>query len=136
MSELYRYKVFISHAWQYNEDYYRLIQMLDSAPRFSYSNYSVPEHDPFERMTPGKLEEKLKDQMVFVDIALFLCGMYANHSDWIQYELDHASSKGIPIVGIIPWGQERTPKAVQDAAVEMVGWNTNSIVDAVRRNIR
>ena len=48
MPKLHRYRLFISHAWEYNDDYYRLIGMLNNAPNFIYSNYSVPEHDPVD----------------------------------------------------------------------------------------
>ena len=46
MPELKTYDLFISHAWKYNEDYYRLVDMLNNAPNFKWRNYSVPEHDP------------------------------------------------------------------------------------------
>ena len=59
--------------------------------------------------------------------------MYVNHRKWILEELEIAKSYGKPIVGIIPWGQERTPVEVHNAAKEMVGWNTESIVAAVRK---
>ena len=37
-----------------------------------------------------------------------------------------------PIIGVRPWGQQRTPAQVAEAAATMVGWNTDSIVAAVR----
>ncbi len=40
------YNIFISHAWRYSEDYYRLVEMLNNAPYFKWRNYSVPQHDP------------------------------------------------------------------------------------------
>ena len=36
------------------------------------------------------------------------------------------------IIGVKPWGQERVPQIVQDAADTMVGWNSASVIDAVR----
>jgi hypothetical protein len=128
MPALYTYRIFVSHAWQYNEEYYRLIQYLDSAPNFSYANYSVPEHDP---LAGGDvLGQNLRNQMIPVQVVLILAGVYATHSDWIQYEIDLAQQFGKPIVGIRPWGAERISSVVQKAAVEMVGWNTDSIVSA------
>jgi hypothetical protein len=130
MPELHRYRLFISHAWDYNDDYYRLIKYLDEAPNFIYSNYSVPEHDPAE----GSLEEALRRQIRPVEVVLILAGMYVNSSDWIQFEMDFAASLSKPMVGIRPWGAQRVPQAVQDAVTEMVGWHTASIVSAIRRN--
>lgn len=38
-----------------------------------------------------------------------------------------------PIIGIEPRGQEKIPTVVQEAVVEIVKWNTDSIVSAIRR---
>lgn len=130
MPELHRYRIFISHAWDYNDDYYRLIKYLDEAPNFIYSNYSVPKHDPAQ----GTLREALRRQIRPVEVVLILAGMYVNASDWIQFEMDFAAALSKPMVGIRPWGAQRVPQAVQDAVTEMVGWNTSSIVSAIRRN--
>lgn len=130
MPELHRYRIFISHAWDYNEDYYRLIEYLNDAPNFVYSNYSVPQHDPAH----GGLREALRRQIRPVEVVLILAGMYANSSDWIQFEIDFASGLSKPMVGVRPWGSQRAPVAVQGAVNEMVGWNTPSIVAAIRRN--
>jgi hypothetical protein len=134
MPELHRYRLFISHAWKYNEEYYKLIGMLDSASNFIYSNYSVPEHDPVDANNKEKLKEALRNQIRPVELVIILAGMYVSYSDWIQFEIDFAKSLGKPLLGIKPWGSERIPQAVQDAAKEIVGWNAPTIVDAIRRN--
>ena len=46
--------------------------------------------------------------------------------------MEIAQSYGKPIVGLIPWGQERTPTYIQETADIMVAWNTISIVQAIR----
>ena len=63
---------------------------------------------------------------------LLISGMYVVHRDWIQEEIDIAEYYNKPIIGIMPWGAQRIPVAVQQASDTMVGWNTNSIVTAVR----
>lgn len=133
MPQLHRYKIFISHAWQYNADYYRLIEMLDDAPNFSYANYSVPKHDPVDANNKSKLKEELRQQIRPVEVVIILGGMYVAYSDWIQFEIDYANYLSKPILGIKPWGSQLMPKAVQDAADEIVGWNTSTIVAAIRR---
>ena len=133
MPELKTYDVFISHAWTYNSDYYRLVEMLDKAPNFKWRNYSVPEHDPLKPKSKKDLKEALKRQMRPANIIIILAGMYANHSDWIEFEMDFADEINKPMIGIRPWGQQRIPKVVQDAVKEMVGWNTSSIVRAIRK---
>ncbi len=132
MPELHTYRIFISHAWKYDEAYYRIIKYLDAAPNFTYANYSVPEHNPLD--TQSNLEEGLRKQIRPVEVILILAGMYVTYSDWIQFEIDFADQLNKPIVGIKPWGSERVPQAVQNSAQEIVAWNTASIVEAIRRN--
>ena len=39
-----------------------------------------------------------------------------------------------PIIGIKPWASTQVSSVVADNATEMVGWNTNSIVKAIRKH--
>lgn len=130
MPALRTYKVFISHAWKYSDDYDRIVQFLNDAPNFSWQNYSVPKHDPLD--DEEDLKEELRKQIRPVQIVIILAGMYVNHSDWIEFEMNFADQIGKPMIGIRPWGQQRVPKEVQDRVKEMVGWNTASIVKAIR----
>lgn len=133
MSDLRIYRLFISHAWIYNSKYYKLVDMLSSAKKFVWHNYSVPEHDPLEIKTSGQLDLGLVRQISPTHAVIIISGMYAAHRIWIQREIEIAQQMNKPIIGIKPWGNERTPLAVQTVACEMVNWNTNSIVNAIRR---
>lgn len=133
MPELHRYKLFISHSWNYDTDYNRIIEFLDGANNFIYSNYSIPWERRFENLPKYKLQEELRQQIRPVEVVIILGGMYVAHSDWIQFEIDFVQSLGKPILGVQPWGAQRMPTAVQSAADEIVGWNTSSIVSAIRR---
>lgn len=138
MPNLKTYDLFLSHAWRYNYDYYRLEEMLNDAPLFYWRNYSVPEHSPLiDPATPaGKrtLTNELDQQVRPTNCVIILAGMYAAHSDWIEKEIQLANNYNKPIIGVKPWGQQRVPLIVQNNAVEMVGWNTSTIVSAIRRN--
>lgn len=63
---------------------------------------------------------------------IILSGMYVAYSEWIDYEIDTAIELGKPIIGVRPRGQEKTPSKVSNNADVMVGWNSNSVVQAVR----
>jgi hypothetical protein len=132
MPALRTYKVFVSHAWKYGDQYDRVVRMLDSAPYFSWKNLSVPEHDPIHAGKTDALSAELRNQMRPANVFVILAGMYVAHSDWIDFEIEFSRRIGRPIIGITPWGAHRTPDAVSRAAVEMVGWNTDSIVRAIR----
>jgi hypothetical protein len=128
------YDIFIAHVWDYNDDYHRLVGLLDNAANFSWRNYSVPEHDPLGGGSDARLRAEIDKQIRPVHVVLALSGVYASHRDWIQEELTMASAYGKPIVGLYPWGNQRGSAVVQRHAVEMVNWSTVSIVDAIRRH--
>ncbi|MCY3921940.1 MAG: TIR domain-containing protein [Chloroflexi bacterium] len=132
MPTLKTYDLFISHSWDYNAEYNRLTRMLRDASYFKWRNYSVPREDPADAGSDAALTRALKRQVRPVNCVLILAGMYAAHRKWIQKEIDIAKEVGKPIVGIRPWGSQRTPIEVSSAAKEMVGWNTQSIVRAIR----
>lgn len=131
MPALRTYETFISHAWKYDEDYYRIEKMLNEAPNFLWHNLSVPRHDPI--LNAEQLTKELHNQMRPADVFIILAGMYVAHSEWIQYEINFARRIGKPILGIKPWGNTLVPVVVQNGADEMVGWNSGTIVSAIRR---
>ena len=132
MPVLRRYYGFISHAWNYNAEYYRLVDMLSKANNFDFYNYSVPEHNPLTPRTLRALGPALENQMRPAQVVLIIAGMYVAYSDWIDFEIAYAVRTGKPIVGVHPWGAQVTPRAVSQNANIMVGWNTNSVVSAIR----
>lgn len=130
------YKLFISHAWKYSHQYQRVLEFLDSAPLFWYEDYSSPEHDPtidpYTDSGQEELEEALEAQISPVDCVIIISGMYVSYSDWIQTEIELALGHDKPIMGILPWGSQVCPRYVSEAADVIVGWNTSSIVSAIR----
>lgn len=133
MPPLKTYRILISHAWKYDDDYYRVIKFLNAAPNFKYANYSVPWHDPVDAGNKTKLRERLRNQIRPVEVVIILGGMYVAYSEWIQFEIDYSTELEKPILGVKLWGAQVMPRAVQDAAYDIVGWNTSSIVNAIRR---
>lgn len=132
------YNIFISHAWKYSSDYNKIVEWLNEAQEegtLTWKNYSVPEHDPL--IDPGttagktKLKNMLKEQIRPASKVIVLAGMYSAYSDWIGYEIDTAIEYDKYIIGVKPWGQERVPSKVSDNSDVMVGWNKNSVINAI-----
>jgi len=124
------YNLFISHAWAYGDQYDRVVNLLNAAPDFSWRNYSIPKDDP----KPGvSLEDELRNQIRPVHAVIVLAGMYVAYREWIQTEIEIAKAMEKPIIGVRPRGNERVPVAVSEAAKEVVGWKTSSIVAAIRK---
>lgn len=138
MPQLKTYDIFISHAWSYGQSYEDLVSMLNKAPNFKFRNYSAPEDNPLRNLDKTKVKTKKQIEQATdrkiepVNCVLVLSGMYAAHSEWMQYEIDKAIEMEKPIIGIKPWGKQKSPNAVSDVADIMVGWNTDSIVSAIR----
>lgn len=132
MPQLRIYRTFVSHAWRYSDEYNRMVELLDSTPSLICWNYSVPKAEPLDARSTNSLKQALVRQINPVQVVLILAGMYVAHSDWIQFEIDYALGLNKPIIGVRPWGSERIPQAVTNAAKQIVGWNTSSIVSAIR----
>jgi hypothetical protein len=136
MPQLKTYDLFISHAWKYGDNYTRCINLLNNANNFKYRNYSAPKDKPLipegTTVPNKKILEKIENKIRPVNCFLVFAGMYSSYSDWIQEEINIALNLNKPIIVIKPWGQQRTPSIFND--IEMIGWNTDSIVKAIRDN--
>lgn len=132
MPSLRNYHILISHSWDYNSDYETIKGWLDDAKNFAWTNYSVPLSKPLAVDSKKELRNKLKTRIEKCSCVIILSGMYVSYSEWIDYEIDTAIELGKPIIGVKPRGQERIPSKVSDNSDVMVGWNSNSVVQAVR----
>jgi len=131
LEEMKIYNLFISHAWEYNEDYYRLENMLDNVEDFKWRNYSVPVHNAIDSNDDQELEEALRNQIRPTSAVLITSGMYVSYRKWIQKEIDIAIDMDKPIIAVIPWGNQKIPQEVQNVADAIVKWNTFSLVGAI-----
>jgi len=131
MPILKQYQLFISHSWKNNE-YDNLIKLLDDAKFFYSLNYSVEKSEPLPVKTSLGLYNGLKNKIAHSNIVLIIAGMYVNYSDAIQDEIEIARAYNKPIIAIAPWGHTNIPIIVQQVAKEIVGWNRDSIVRAIR----
>lgn len=127
------YNLFISHAWHRSEHYKKVVEWLDDS-NITYRNYSVPEENPLHSGNKTKLKEDLTAQIRPASCIIILSGMYAAHSEWIEYEINEAVRMGKYIIGVRPWGQERVPVIVQNNADVMVGWNSASVINAIKNS--
>lgn len=128
--------LFISHSWSYSDNYDRLVELLDNKPYFDYNNHSVPKHDPIHNARYDyQLYEAIKNRVQSTHVVLILAGVYASYSKWIDKEITIAKEEFSfpkPIIAIEPWGSERTSLKVKNSADRIVGWNTDSIINAIR----
>ena len=139
MPSLKIYDLFISHAWSYNDDYQKLVAMLDNASNFLYRNYSAPKDKPLHNLnaTDATTKKQIKDaidrKILPVNVVLVSAGMYYHYHEWMQYEIKTAAAFSKPIIAIKPFGNSIMPNEVNFYATKIVNWNTDSIISAIRQ---
>lgn len=130
------YKIFISHSWSYSDDLTDLQNLLNSRGYFNVEFTEASKDVPINSENATYIKARLKAKISSSDVVLALAGIYASHSEWMPWELDKAKSLNIPIIGIIPRGQERISQEVYSRSVVDVKWNTESIVEAIRNHVK
>lgn len=127
------YSIFISHSWDYVSDLMSLRRLLLTRGYFNVQFLETPPHDPINSSNSSYVKSVIRDNISRSDVVIGMAGVYASYSDWMRWELDTAKSLGKPILGVVPWGQVNVSRVVQERADLIVRWNTESIVEAVRR---
>lgn len=128
----YNYKIFVSHSWANSDDLLALQRLLNSRGYFNVEFTEATKDIPINSTNATYIKARLRAKISSSDVVLALAGVYASHSEWMPWELDTAKSLNVPIIGIIPRGQERISQAVLSRSVADVKWNTESIVEAIR----
>jgi hypothetical protein len=126
------FRIFISHSWGYSEDLDSLTSLLNRRPYFHASFEEASRHTPINSTNAFYIKTRLANKIAQSNIILALAGIYASHSEWMQWELDKALELKIPIVGVVPRGQLRVSQTVSSRAIGIARWNTESIVQAIR----
>lgn len=126
------YRIFISHSWSYPDDIVRLHRLLKERGYFNVTFQEATQNEPINSTSAPYIKSVLKSRILSSDIVLGIAGVYASYSEWIAWELETANANLIPIVGVIPWGQERISLTVTQYSKVDVRWNTESIVEAIR----
>lgn len=127
------YNIFISHSWTYGDAYDKLVDMINKSSYFDYKNYSVPKDDPVHNApTDWQLEVAIENKIKPCSAILIMAGKYATFSKWIKKEIKIANNFEKPIIAIAPWASEQTSQIVKDNAIVIVGWNSLSIVQAIK----
>ena len=81
------------------------------------------------------LSAAIRNHMAPCHVVIILAGVYASYSKWINIEIDLALNGFLnpkPIIAVNPWASQRTSVVVSEAADRIVGWNTESVVRAIR----
>lgn len=127
------YKIFISHSWAHVNDLKKLQNLLNARGYFNVEFMEASKDTPINSESATYVKSVLRQKIVNSNLVLGLAGVYASHSDWMIWELEISRINNIPIIGIIPWGQERISSEVSSRSIIDLRWNTESIVEAIRK---
>ncbi|ECK6152964.1 hypothetical protein FR060_23905 [Salmonella enterica] len=128
--------IFISHSWGSHDELLRLRNLLNERPYFRAEFSEVSKDVPINSVNADYIKRVLGEKIRGSSVLLAIAGIYASHSTWMEWEMDTAIRNGIPVIGVIPHGASRVSQVVASRSVEQVRWNTESIVDAIRRHAR
>jgi hypothetical protein len=100
--------VFISHSWSYSGHYEKLAEWIFKGgwrvgrASLDFRDYSVPREDPIHNANNDRqLREAIYDKIGRSHVIVIPTGMYAEHSKWIQKEIDGAKFYRKPILAAI-----------------------------------
>ncbi|MFW9924936.1 MAG: TIR domain-containing protein [Candidatus Thorarchaeota archaeon] len=131
MSQGKRVRLFISHSWDYSDEYVELVNFLRNLTEFNFYNYSVPKHNPLKADNDKELLTELCEQLRGCHILVVLATMRPSYSDWIQKEILIANVYGKPVLAIKPKKQKRISSFLITYSDKIVPWNTRSIRKAI-----
>ena len=127
------YSLFISHSWDYDDKLQDLKNLINSRDYFPAEYTQIERSCPINSDRAAVVKANITKRLEHSDVLLAIAGVFASHSDWMQWEMDKAKELGLKVIGIIPRGQERISQEVYKRSVIDVRWNADSIVDAIRK---
>src|SRR5215831_4433836 len=102
------YDLFLTHAWNYTDEWQGLVALLDEYLPGKWRNWSLPWHDTsidrFSEAGRQQLEKLLRGQIAHTAVILMLPETVARAEGrfWLNKELALARQYGKPIIGVLP----------------------------------
>ncbi|HMI36689.1 MAG TPA: hypothetical protein VK505_03595 [Steroidobacteraceae bacterium] len=136
MSQRDPIRVFVTHAFELNDDYLRVFEFLESARNFYYRNCGGPEQRPVNTSVEG-LHEALRQQMANTEVVVALSALYTMQRDLLMFQLNYAKASEKPVVLLPGFGREvLLPPAVIAMSDERAKWDERGLVDVIRHQAR
>jgi hypothetical protein len=125
--------LFCSHSWDHSFHREGLHGLIHPHwwKNVDWQDLAVPEKHPLHVRGDRQLQWELAIRIAACDVAIAFAGVYSTLSHWIEFEVETAHRQGKPIIAVKPRGQERLSSTVIDHATKVVGWNGQSIRNAV-----
>ena len=129
-------RLFVSHLFAPDDDYFRVFEYLESAVNFFYTNLAAPDKPP-RKFDKESLKEGLRQQMADAEVVLLLSGQVAKDPVLLEFQALYAKACDKPVIVMEPFGAGDTvPARLREFADEVVSWNGREMTDAIRRQAR
>lgn len=136
MSEDNPIRLFVSHLFLPDDEYFRVFEYLESSPNFFYRNVSAPEKPPRAR-DPVSLQEALRTQINEAEAVLVLSKMHARSPAMIEFQAVYARGEGKAVIVMEAFGAgEPVSPRLRELADSVVGWNGRDMTDAIKLQAR
>ncbi|MBT3552137.1 MAG: hypothetical protein HOO19_11965 [Rhodospirillaceae bacterium] len=125
--------IFISPGWQIGDDYDRLVKLLNQGLGLNQWQNLSAEQNCQEHRAGGPSAPVLDELIGRAGVVIVLSGLYQQFRDAIQKETAIATRLGIPILSVVPWGQQSSPEGIRGFAALDLPWACNRICNAVKQ---
>jgi len=136
MSESNPIRLYAVHGWQQDEDYVRLFEYMESADNFFYKTLS----DPYAQSPQGDgtaaRRSLIGEALKHAEVVVCTAGTWEKYNDWARFTVETARKLDIPVIAVENFGPKNMDIRLKGHAEEVVGWDSRSIVDAIRREAR
>jgi hypothetical protein len=121
-------RLFVTHAWEENDDYSRVFEYLEAPGTFYYHTTSLPHAKrPIDKESE---REELRRQ-------ISPCEVIIAAPDLVLFQMQFAKAADRPIVAMENFGSTQPlAKAITDLADEVSAWNERNLIDALIRQAR
>lgn len=121
--------IFISHVFGYQEHYNSVVEAINNS-NVSWKNYSISEDNLVDSNLTTVIKHKIENNIKCSSNVIVISGIYASHSDWIEWEFNKAIQHNKEIIAIKPWGNVNLPAFISNSTydkLKIIGWNTSRI---------
>lgn len=136
MSERNPIRLYAVHGWHRDEDYARLFEYIESADNFFYRALSDPDAVSTQGDGVAARRSLISDALKEAECVVCSAGTWERFNDWARYTVESARRLDLPVVAIEHFGPKDMDVRLKGFAAETVGWDSRSIVDAIRREAR
>ncbi len=135
MSQQNPIRVFVTHAFEHEDDYVRVFEFLESSRNFYYRNTGTPDRPPSG--DKEAVRDDLRRQISPAEVVIGLPSLHAAHRELLTFQLLYAQASDKPVILMRPFGSgAELPKALVEHASEVLDWDERALVDALKRHAR